>query len=73
MNIIYPMGLMAIFTLLYSVVVVLGRVKAMKKGHVSPKYFKEHVDDTPPATCGKPPGNGAIFMRFRCYSMRPVR
>ncbi|HEC00250.1 MAG TPA: hypothetical protein ENI91_01020 [Sphingomonadales bacterium] len=49
MNIIYPMGLMAIFTLLYSVVVVVGRVKAMKKGHVSPKYFKEHVDDTPPS------------------------
>ena len=49
MSIIYPMGLLAIFTLLYSVVLVTGRTKAMKTGDVKVSYFKEYNNDTPPS------------------------
>ncbi|MCK5424433.1 MAG: MAPEG family protein [Emcibacter sp.] len=49
MSIIYPMGLLAIFTLLYSCVLIIGRKKAVKEGDVKASYFKEYNNDTPPS------------------------
>jgi len=49
MSIIYPMGLLAIFTLLYSCVMIISRKKAVKSGHVKASYFKEYNNDTPPS------------------------
>jgi len=48
MSIIYPMGLLAIFTLLYSSVLITGRNRAMKSGAIKPSYFKQYDNDTPP-------------------------
>ncbi len=49
MSIIYPMGLLAIFTLLYSSVLITGRNRAIKSGDIKPDYFEEHNNDTPPS------------------------
>ena len=49
MSIIYPMGLLAIFTLLYSSVLITGRKKAVTSGAIKPSYFKEYNNDTPPS------------------------
>ena len=49
MSIIYPMGLLAIFTLLYSSVLITGRKKAVASGDIKPSYFKEYDNDTPPS------------------------
>ncbi|MBL4800563.1 MAG: MAPEG family protein [Emcibacter sp.] len=49
MSIIYPMGLLAIFTLLYSSVLITGRKRAVKSGDIKPSYFKEYNNDTPPS------------------------
>ena len=49
MSIIYPMGLLAIFTLLYSSVLITGRKKAVASGALKPSYFKEYNNDTPPS------------------------
>lgn len=49
MNIVFPMGLLAIFTLLYFVIMLTGRTKAMKNGDVKISYFKEYNNDTPPS------------------------
>lgn len=48
MNIIYPMGLLAIFTLLYASIMITGRKKAIAAGDVKASYFKEYNNDTPP-------------------------
>ena len=48
MSIIYPMGLLAIFTLLYSYVLITGRQKAVKSGDINPGFFKAHTNGTPP-------------------------
>ncbi|MBL4612566.1 MAG: MAPEG family protein [Emcibacter sp.] len=49
MSIIYPMGLLAIFTLLYSSVLITVRKKAVASGDIKPSYFKEYNNDTPPS------------------------
>lgn len=49
MSVIYPMGLLAIFTLLYSSVLITGRKKAVKQGDVKASYFKEYNNDNPPS------------------------
>lgn len=49
MSIIFPMGLLAIFTLLYSAVVITGRKKAIASGDLKASYFKEYNTDTPPS------------------------
>ncbi|NOZ43028.1 MAG: hypothetical protein GXP02_07700 [Alphaproteobacteria bacterium] len=49
MSVIYPMGLLAIFTLLYSTVLITGRQKAVKSGDIDPGYFAEHNNGTPPS------------------------
>ncbi len=49
MSIIYPMGLLAIFTLLYSSILITGRKKAVQEGDVKASYFKEHNNGTPPS------------------------
>lgn len=54
MSVIYPMGLLAIFTLLYSTVLISGRIKAVKAGDLRPGYFKEHNNGTPPGYVQKP-------------------
>ncbi len=46
MSIIYPMGLMAIFTLLYSSLVVRSRVKALKAGDIKRSFFRTYDNDT---------------------------
>ncbi len=48
MSVIYPMGLLAIFTLLYSTVLLSGRMKAVRKGDVRFSYFREYTSQTPP-------------------------
>ncbi len=48
MSVIYPMGLLAIFTLLYSSLIITSRLKAVKEGDVKPSYFREFLNDTPP-------------------------
>lgn len=49
MSIVHPMGLLAIFTLLYSYVLITGRKKAIKDGDVKASYFEEYNNDTPPS------------------------
>lgn len=49
MSIVYPMGLLAIFTLLYASVLITGRKKAVKEGDIKASYFKEYNNDTPPS------------------------
>lgn len=49
MSIIYPMGLLAIFTLLYSYILITGRKKAVEEGEINASYFKEYNDGTPPS------------------------
>jgi len=49
MSVIYPMGLLAIFTLLYASVIITSRKKAINAGHIKPSYFKEYNNDTPPS------------------------
>jgi len=48
MSIIYPMGYLAIFTLLYSVIMITGRKRAVTSGDLKASYFKEYNNDTPP-------------------------
>ena len=43
------MGLLAIFTLLYSAVMIIGRKKAVDSGELKASYFKEYNNDTPPS------------------------
>ncbi|MCF8473274.1 MAG: MAPEG family protein [Emcibacter sp.] len=49
MSVIYPMGLLAIFTLLYSYVMITGRKRAVKSGELKASYFKEYNNDNPPS------------------------
>ena len=49
MNILFPMGLLAIFTLLYSVVMITGRKKAIASGDLKFSYFREFNSETPPS------------------------
>lgn len=49
MSVIFPMGLLAIFTLLYSSIMITSRRKAINSGDIKPSYFKEYNNDTPPA------------------------
>lgn len=48
MTIVYPMGLMAIFTMLYSVVLISSRIRAVKSNDIKHSYFREYNNDTPP-------------------------
>lgn len=54
MSVIYPMGLLAIFTLLYSSVLITGRARAVKSGDIKRSYFKAYDNDTPPDYMQKP-------------------
>lgn len=49
MSVIYPMGLLAIFTLLYSIILLRGRMKAVKSGDIKLSYFREYNTQTPPS------------------------
>jgi len=48
MSVLYPMGLLAIFTLLYSSILITRRKRAINSGELKPSYFKEYNNDTPP-------------------------
>ncbi|WP_165777066.1 MAPEG family protein [Paremcibacter congregatus] len=54
MQLIYPMGLLAIFTLLYAGLVLATRIKAYRQGDVKARYLREFTDDTPPSYMQKP-------------------
>lgn len=54
MSIVYPMGLMAIFTLLYSCFLIRTRIKALKAGDVKRTFFRTYDNDTPPDYVQKP-------------------
>ncbi len=49
MSVLYPMGLLAIFTMLYSAIMITSRKKAVASGDLKASYFKEYNNDTPPS------------------------
>jgi len=54
MNIVYPMGMLAIFTMLYSLVMLKSRIRALKQKDVRGGYFKTYNSETPPDYVQKP-------------------
>lgn len=54
MSVIYPMGMLAIFTLLYSGVVIKSRIRAVKEADIKGGYFKTFLGETPPDYMQKP-------------------
>ena len=54
MSVLYPMALMAIFTILYSPFLVIGRFRSVRLGDVAPHYYKTLDGDNPPDYVKKP-------------------
>ena len=54
MSVFYPMALMAIFTILYSPLLVIGRFRSVRLGDVAPGYYKTMDGHEPPEYVKKP-------------------
>ncbi|WP_417316947.1 MAPEG family protein [Emcibacter sp.] len=54
MSVFYPMALMAIFTVLYSPILVIGRFKSVRLGDVPSYYYKTLDGAEPPEYVKKP-------------------